>query len=31
MSVIARRFTPPDESYDGFKFRLERTLALVFG
>jgi selenocysteine lyase/cysteine desulfurase len=31
MSIIARRFTPPDESYDGFKFRLARTLAMVFG
>jgi selenocysteine lyase/cysteine desulfurase len=31
MSTIGLRFTPPDESYDGFKFRIARTLALVFG
>ena len=31
MSRIGLRFTPPDESYDGFKFRIARTLALVFG
>ena len=31
MSMIGLRFTPPDESYDGFKFRMARTLALVFG
>jgi selenocysteine lyase/cysteine desulfurase len=31
MSSIGLRFTPPDESYDGFKFRIALTLALVFG
>ena len=31
MSMIGLRFTPPDESYDGFKFRIARTLASVFG
>jgi selenocysteine lyase/cysteine desulfurase len=31
MSTIGLDFTPPDESYDGFKFRIARTLALVFG
>jgi len=31
MSVIGLRFTPPNESYDGFKFRMARTVALVFG
>ena len=31
MSMIGLRFTPPDESYDGFKFRLAGTLAAVFG
>jgi selenocysteine lyase/cysteine desulfurase len=30
MSTIGLRFTPPDESYDGFKFRIALTLALVF-
>ncbi len=31
MSSIGLRFTPPDESYDGFKFWIALTLALVFG
>jgi selenocysteine lyase/cysteine desulfurase len=31
MSSIGLRFTPPDESYDGFKFRIALTLASVFG
>ena len=30
MSMIGLRFTPPDASYDGFRFRLARTLVLVF-
>ncbi|MBV9301625.1 MAG: aminotransferase class V-fold PLP-dependent enzyme [Acidobacteriaceae bacterium] len=31
MSLIALRFTPPDESYEGFKFRIARLLCIVFG
>jgi selenocysteine lyase/cysteine desulfurase len=31
MSSIGLRFTPPDESYDGFKFRIALTMDLVFG
>ena len=31
MSSIGLRFTPPDESYDGFKFRIALTMASVFG
>ena len=31
MSTIGLRFTPPDESYDGFKFRIALTLTSVFG
>src|SRR5438067_8664959 len=31
MSIIGRRFTPPDASYEGFKFRIASILCLVFG
>ena len=31
MNSIGLRFTPPDESYDGFKFRIALTMASVFG
>src|SRR5947209_3780969 len=31
MSGIGLRFTPPDESYDGFKFRMASMLCMVFG
>ncbi len=31
MSTIGLRFTPPDESYEGFKFRIAGTLCVVFG
>ncbi len=31
MSWLGLRLTPPDESYDGFKFRMARILCLVFG
>ncbi len=31
MSAIGLRFTPPDESYEGFKFRMARILCSVFG
>jgi selenocysteine lyase/cysteine desulfurase len=31
MSTIGLRFTPPDESYEGFKFRMALIVCLVFG
>lgn len=31
MSLTSLRFRPPDQTYDGFKFRMARTLCLVFG
>jgi len=31
MSWLGLRLTPPNESYDGFKFRMARILCLVFG
>jgi selenocysteine lyase/cysteine desulfurase len=31
MSMLVLRFTPPAESYEGFKFRMASILCLVFG
>src|SRR5260370_42691846 len=31
MSLIRLRFRPPDQTYDGFKFRMASILCLVFG
>jgi selenocysteine lyase/cysteine desulfurase len=31
MSIIVLRFTPPAESYEGFKFRMASILCVVFG
>jgi hypothetical protein len=31
MSMIGLRFTPPDASYEGFKFRITTMMCIVFG
>src|SRR3954469_24795723 len=31
MSVVGLRFTPPQESYEGFQFRIATTMCAVFG